>query len=68
MGPDEIPNIRLKTCAEEIPYGLCAIFKYSLDTGTLPPDWRNANITPVFKNRKCAENYRPVTLTSVACK
>ena len=42
MGPDGIPNILLKTCAEEISYGLSAIFQYSLDTGTLPLDWRNA--------------------------
>ena len=59
MGPDGIPNILLKTCAEEISYGLSAIFQYSLDTGTLPLDWQNtgtlpldwqnANVTPVFK-------------------
>ena len=70
MGPDGIPNILLKTCAEEISYGLSAIFQYSLDTGTLPLDWRNANVTPVFKkgDRHLAENYRPVSLTSVSCK
>ena len=49
MGPDGISNILLKTCAEEILYGLSAIFKYSLDKGTLPFHWRNANVTPVFK-------------------
>ena len=39
-------------------------------TGTLPSDWRNANITPVFKkgNTHTASNYRPVSLTSVCCK
>ena len=70
MGPDGIPNILLKTCAEEISYVLSAIFQYSLDTGTLPLDWRNANVTPVFKkgDRHLAENYRPVSFTSVSCK
>ena len=72
MGPDGIPNILLKTCAEELSFGLTcsAIFQYSLDTGTLPLDWRNANITPVFKkgDRHLAENYRPVSLTIVTCK
>ena len=60
----------MKTCAEEISYGLSAIFQYSLDKGTLPLDWRNANVTPVFKrgDRHLAEIYRPVSLTSVSCK
>ena len=70
MGPDRIPNILLKTCAEEISYGLSAIFQYSLATGTLPLDWRNVNVTPVFKkrDRHMAENYTPVSLTTVSCK
>ena len=52
MGSDGIPNILLKACAEEISYGLSAIFQYSLDTETLPLDWRNANVTPVFKKKR----------------
>lgn len=37
---------------------------------SLPPDWRTAFVIPVFEggNRKLATNYRPVSLTSVACK
>ena len=70
MGPDGIPNILKKNCADEISQGLCTIFQQSLSTGTLQSDWRNANITPVFKkgDRHSAENYRPVSLTSVSCK
>ena len=70
MSPDGIPNIVLKNCADEISQGLCTIFQQSLSTGTLPSDWRYANITPVFKkgDRHSAENYRPVSLTSVPCK
>ena len=60
----------LNACAEQITPGLCIIFQYSLDSGTLPIDWRNANtcITHVFKtgDRNLAENYRPVSLTSVS--
>ena len=46
-----------------------AIFQLSIDTGELPEDWTNANISPVFKKGDVhpAENYRPVSLTSV-CK
>ena len=70
VGPDCIPNIILKTCAEEIAPGLTKIFDVSIRTGTLPEDWRNANVAPIFKkgNRLLAENYRPVSLTSVTCK
>ena len=69
MGPDGIPNILLKTFAEEIAYGLSAIFQCSLDKETLPLNWRNANVTPVFKKGDpyLAENNRPVSLTPVSC-
>ena len=38
--------------------------------GELPPDWVNANISPVFKTGDVhlADNYRPVSLTSVCYK
>ena len=50
--------------------GLSAIFQKSIDCGDLPEDWVNANISPVFKKGDVhlAENYRPVSLTSVSCK
>ena len=69
-GPDSIPNTLLKNCAEELAPVITNIFQHSLDTGTLPMDWRNANISPVFKkgNKHIASNYRPVSLTSVCCK
>ena len=35
-----------------------------------PKDWRIANITPIFKkgSKSLAENYRPISLTSIICK
>ena len=38
--------------------------------GIVPSEWKEANITPLFKKglRNMAENYRPVSLTSVVCK
>ena len=50
--------------------GLSTIFQYSIDTGSLPSDWRDANISHVFKNgdRHLAANYRPVSLTLISCK
>ena len=51
-GQDKIPNIILKTCSKEISPALANIFQQSLDTGTLPNDWRNANISPIFLKRQ----------------
>ncbi|KAK3103498.1 hypothetical protein FSP39_019645 [Pinctada imbricata] len=68
--PNNIANTMLKNCAEELASVFSNIFQQSLDTGTLPKDWRNANISLVFKkgNKHVASNYRPVSLTSVCCK
>ena len=42
----------------------------SLEEGIIPSEWKEANITPLFKKglRNKPENYRPVSLTSVVCK
>ena len=36
----------------------------------LPDDWRIASVSPVYKKgqKSLAENYRPISLTSVCCK
>ena len=46
------------------------MFNLSLREGTVPHEWKYANVVPIFKkgNRCKAENYRPVSLTSVVCK
>ena len=49
QGPDKIPNLVLKTCSQQLAPGLATIFQRSVDAGTLPSDWRNANVAPVFK-------------------
>ena len=69
-GPDAIPNLVLKTCADSIAKSLSFIYQSSLDYGTLPDDWLTANISAAFKkgDRHLAENYRPISLTSVPCK
>ena len=69
-GPDCIPNTVLKPCANNIAPALSLIYQRSLDTGTLPSDWFTANISAAFKkgDRHLAENYRPISLTSMPCK
>ena len=69
-GPDCIPARILRECADEMAPILTAIFTRSIETGMVPEDWRQANISPVFKKgqRYEAANYRPVTLRSLSCK
>ncbi|WAQ93547.1 RTJK-like protein, partial [Mya arenaria] len=70
MGPDKISNVILKNCASQLAPGICLIFKLSTNSGVLPCDWVNANISPVYKKGDVHldENYRPVSLTSILCK
>lgn len=62
-GPDEIPARILKETAHEIAPSLCELFNKSLRLGSLPTDWKLANVVPVFKknNKEYAENYRPIS-------
>ena len=55
---------------DEIAQPLTDLFRYNLDTGELPNEWKIANITPIYKKGKKADpnNYRPVSLTSAVCK
>ena len=68
-GPDNIPNRVPKECAEELAPIFTTMYQHSIDT-ELPQDWLNANISCIYKkgNKHAAENYRPVSLTSVPCK
>nr|VZI05818.1 unnamed protein product [Spirometra erinaceieuropaei] len=69
-GPDEIPAKILKELAGEFSRPLSMLFHTSFETGYLPPDWKSAWITPLYKggSRVSANNYRPVSLTSICCK
>jgi len=55
---------------ELIAYPLLLLFNQSLRESSVPQDWKQANVTPIFKhgNRNKVENYRPVSLTSLICK
>ena len=69
-GPDNISPRVLKEAASEIAPVLTKLFQTSLDTGVIPSDWKRAYVTPIFKKgeRYRAENYRPISLTSIPCK
>ena len=69
-GPDDISPRLLIPIAEEIVVPLTIIFNKSLESGSVPEDWRTANVCPIYKKgkRTSPENYRPVSLTSQICK
>ena len=70
IGPDNVPGKFLKLCAYEIADIYQVLFQASLDQGVVPPDWKEANIVPLFKkgDKSLPENYRPISLTSLSCK
>jgi hypothetical protein len=69
-GPDNISARVLKELALEIAPFLTLIFQKSYTTGKLPSDWKQANITPIYKKgeKYLASNYRPISLTCIASK
>jgi hypothetical protein len=60
----------LKECSSAFSYPLYLIFKKSVDSGTLPDVWKQANVTALFKkgSKLKPSNYRPVSLSSIPCK
>jgi len=69
-GPDGIGPRVLKELQDGLAPALAAIFTKSLESGVVPQDWKEANVTPIFKKgaKSSPGNYRPVSLTSVSCK
>ena len=69
-GPDGLNARVLKECSNEISPTLALIYNESLARGDVPDEWRQANVSPVFKEgeKYDAANYRPVSLTCICCK
>ena len=69
-GPDGIHARILKVCAANLVYPLSLLFDLSYRSGSIPSDWKDANVVPVFnKGSKCkVENYCPISLTCIIIK
>ena len=70
QGPDAIPARMLKELSDELAEPLSILFNKSVETMTIPDDWKVATVTPIFKKgtRTDPGNYRPVSLTCITCK
>ena len=69
-GPDGIHGKILKHCAAGLAHPLSMLFRLSYNSGSLPRDWKVANVVPVHKkgSKDNVENYRPISLTSLVMK
>lgn len=70
IGPDGMHPKILIELRDHLAEPLAFIFNASLQRGTVPQDWKRANVSPIFKkgSRNLPENYRPISLTSIICK
>lgn len=69
-GDDNLPALVYKKIAHYVAFPLNTIFNVSLSTSKIPKAWKSAVVTPVFKKglSRDPSNYRPISLTSAACK
>ena len=69
-GPDELPPLVFQKLADIVAQPLAKLYTISLRSGKLPAEWKTASVTPMHKagSKQLPANYRPVSLTCVACK
>ena len=69
-GPDGFPPCLLSNLEHSLCYPLTHIINILLDED-FPTNWKLADITVIYRNkgkRYDAQNYRPISLTSILCK
>ena len=69
-GPDGLPGRVLRACADQLAGVFTDIFNMSLIESVIATCFKQTTIVPVPKNTKatCLNDYRTVTLTSIAMK
>ena len=69
-GPDNIPNIFLKKCAESLAPSIYLLLRTAANKHKFPSAWKDATIVPLFKkgDKSCVEMYRPVALLCTISK
>ena len=69
-GTDGLPACMIKDVASVISSPLSYIVNLSLKTGTIPAEWKEARVTPIYKSgpKNLFDNYRPISVLSVMSK
>jgi len=69
-GPDNFPPLLCKTLGVHIAKPLSMMFTSFFSVHQIPEVWSKSIVTPVFKTGSPCDpaNYRPISLTCVACK
>ena len=69
-GNDGLPACMIKDVASVISSPLSYIVNLSLKKGTIPAEWKEARVIPIFKSgpKNMFENYRPISVLSVMSK
>ena len=69
-GLDNIPNKLLKIAAEVVAPSLTKIFIQSIITETFPEEWKEARVSPLYKNgaKNDPSNYRPISVVPTVSK
>ena len=66
-GPDEINPLMLIKLVDYVTKPITMLMNSTIQHGTLPDDWKRAVVSPK-KVQNLAENYRPISITSIICK
>ena len=66
-GVDGIPPKLLKDIVEQISTPLAKVFNLSLEEGIVPSEWKEANITPLFKGIEEEARKLPTNEFNISC-
>ena len=60
----------LKELVEYVSGPIALLLNKTMKEGVIPKDWKQAYVIPIYKKgaKSQAENYRPISLTSIVCK
>ena len=69
-GPDDVSPMLRNLASDSLAEPLTKLFNFSLPSGTVPTEWKLANVVPLYKSGDSHDmsNYRPISLCSTVGK